>query len=98
MLTKLRENRRHPENNQKEGPVSFATLQRRFFPNIGWAALIGFAVNIAAAFSTRFSSVGWYFLPFGVESPLGPLGNIVFDSCCVFVLLNVFCLLKSNEC
>lgn len=44
------------------------TFNRRFVPNMGWAALIGIAVTMVGAFAARFSSIGWLFMPFGLEA------------------------------
>jgi len=63
--------------------------------HIGWAALIGFVVTLAGGFLTRFSSIGWRLLPFGTEA-LGPLGDVIFNSCGVFVLLILDSLWKSD--
>jgi len=51
---------------------------------------------MAGGFLARFSSMGWLFLPFGIDSPLGPLGDVVFNTCWVFVLLSIRSLLKSD--
>jgi hypothetical protein len=75
--------------------MSRAIFNRRFFPNVGWAALIGFVVTMAGGFLTRFSSIGWRFLPFGIEA-LGPLGDVIFNSCWVFALLVLYSLWKSD--
>jgi hypothetical protein len=75
--------------------VSRTTFNRRFRPNIGWAALIGLAVTMAGAFAARFFRMGWLF-PFGIDSPLGPLGDVIFNSCWVFVLLILHSLWKSG--
>jgi len=75
--------------------VSRSTFHRRFFPNIGRAALIGFVVTMAGGFLTRFSSIGWRFLPFGIEA-LGPLGDVIFNSCWVFLLLILYTLRQSD--
>jgi hypothetical protein len=63
--------------------------------HIGWTALIGFVVTLAGGFLTRFSSIGWRLLPFGIEA-LGPLGDVIFNSCGVFVLLILDSLWKSD--
>ncbi len=75
--------------------MSRSAFKRRFVPNIGWAALSGFVFTMAAGFTTRFSRVGWLFIPFGIEA-LGPLGDVIFNSCWIFVLLNLFSLCKSD--
>ena len=71
--------------------MSRSTFHRRFVPNIGRAALIGFVLTMAAGFLTRFTHLGWRFLPFGIEA-LGPLGDELFNSCWVFVLLILYTL------
>jgi hypothetical protein len=71
--------------------MSRLTFHRRFRSHIAWAALIGFAVTMTGGLVTRFSPIGWRFLPFGIEA-LGPLGNVIFNSFWIFVVLNVFCL------
>jgi len=63
--------------------VSLDRFKRRFFPNIGWAALLGFVVTMAGAYATRFSPKGWLFLPFG-DNALGPSGDVIFNSCWVY--------------
>jgi hypothetical protein len=57
--------------------------------------LIGIAVTMAGAFAARFFPMGWLF-PFGIDSPLGPLGDLVFNCCWVFVLLILYTLWKSD--
>lgn len=59
------------------------------------ATVIGFVVTMAGAFLTRFSSIGWLFLPFG-DDALGPLGDVIFNSCWALVLLTLYSLWKSN--
>jgi hypothetical protein len=65
--------------------MSRLTFTRRFFPNLGWSAVLGFAVTMAGAFLTRFSEKGRLFLPFG-DNALGPLGDVIFNSCWIFAL------------
>jgi len=77
--------------------MSVARFHRRFFPNFGWAILVGIPVTFLAAFLARFSRLGWLFLPFGIDSPLGPLGNIFFNICVVFALLSLVSLSKSDR-
>jgi hypothetical protein len=60
-----------------------------------WSAVAGFIVTMAAAFLTRFSCKAWLFLPFGDEA-LGPLGDVIFNSCWIFVLLGGKSLFKSE--
>jgi hypothetical protein len=62
---------------------------------MGRAALIGFVLTMAGGFLTRFSPLGWRFLPFGIEA-LGPLGDVIFNSCWVFVLLILHALWQSD--
>jgi hypothetical protein len=75
--------------------VSRDRLKRRFFPNIGWAALLGFVVTMAGAYATRFTPEGRLLLPFG-DNALGPLGDVIFNSCWIFIVLNLFVLLKTG--
>jgi hypothetical protein len=62
---------------------------------MGWAALIGLAVTFAGAFASRFFQMRWLF-PFGIDSPLGPLADVFFNCCWVFVLLGLYSLWKSD--
>jgi len=43
-------------------------VARRIVEHAVGAAVIGFLVTMAGAFLTRFSSIGWLFLPFGMEA------------------------------
>ena len=74
--------------------MSRASFNRKFRPNMGWAALIGLAVTFAGAFASRFLRLRWLF-PFGIDSPLAPLGDVFFNSCWAFALLTLYSLWKS---
>lgn len=75
--------------------MSRVTFNRQFRLNMGWAVLIGLAVTFAGAFASRFFRLRWLF-PFGIDSPLAPLGDVFFNSCWVFVLLVLYSLWKSD--
>jgi len=78
-------------NNNEEAdrsPMSLLLFNRAFYPNLVRAALAGNGVTMAGASLTRFSPKAWLFLPFGNHA-LGPLGDIVFNSCWVFALICV---------
>jgi hypothetical protein len=62
---------------------------------MGWAALIGLAITFAGAYISRFFPLRWLF-PFGIDSPLGPLGDVIFNCCGVFVVLILYSLWKSD--
>ena len=75
--------------------MSWAAYRNRFRVNMLWAGVIGFLITMAGGFLSRFSRLGWLFMPFGIEA-LGPLGDVIFNSCWAFLLLSVFYLSKSK--
>jgi hypothetical protein len=77
--------------------MSLLLFNRAFYPNLVRAALAGNGVTMAGAFLTRFSRKAWLVLPFGNHS-LGPLADLIFNSCWVFVLFCVATMLwRSNS-
>jgi hypothetical protein len=66
--------------------MSLMLFHRGFFTNLVRAVLAGSGVTAAGSLLTRFSHKALLFLPFGNQG-LGPLGDVVFNSCWIFVLV-----------
>jgi hypothetical protein len=75
--------------------MSLVAFHRSFFSNLVWSALAGLIVTTGAAFLARFFYIGRLFLPFG-DNGWGPLGDVIFNSCWVFVVLDIKTLWKSD--
>jgi hypothetical protein len=73
--------------------MSQMLFHRGFYTNLVRAALVGNGVTAAGSLLTRFSLKALLFLPFGNHG-LGPLGDVVFNSCWVFALICLVTMLR----
>ena len=71
-------------------------FNRAFYPNLVRATMAGNGVTMAGSFLARFSHKGWLLFPFG-DRGLGALGDVVFNTCWVFVLICVGTILRQSR-
>jgi len=76
--------------------MSLMLFHRGFYTNLVRAVLAGNGVTAAGSLLTRFSHKAVLFLPFGNQG-LGPLGDVVFNSCWVFALIGLATMLWQSE-
>lgn len=75
------------------GLMSQMPFHRGFYTNLVRAALAGNGVTATASLLTQFSPKALLFLPFGNQG-LGPLGDVVFNSCWIFSLTCLTAMLR----
>ena len=76
--------------------MSLMLFHRGFYANLVRAAFAGNGVTVTGSLLTRFSHKAWLFLPFGNQG-LGPLGDVVFNSCWVFALICIATILWQSD-
>ena len=70
-------------------------FNRAFYPNLVRATMAGNVVTVAGSFLGRFSHKGWLLFPFG-DHGVGALGDVVFNTCWLFVLICVGTILRQS--
>jgi len=66
--------------------MSLMLFHRGFYTNLVRAVLAGNGVTAGGSLLTQFSHKALLFLPFGTHG-LGPLGDVLFNSCWIFALI-----------
>jgi hypothetical protein len=78
-----------------EESVPLLLFNRAFYPNLVRATIAGNGVTMAGSLLARFWHKGWLLFPFG-DRGLGALGDVVFNTCWVFVLICAGTILRQS--
>jgi hypothetical protein len=76
--------------------MSLVLFHRGFYPNLVRAVFAGNGVTATGSLLTPLSHKARLFLPFG-DHGLGPLGDVVFNSCWVFALICIATVLWQSD-